>query len=372
MKIVILQGAFLPIPAILGGAVEKRWYRMGLEFAKLGHEVVHISRSHEDLETVEFINGVNYIRVSGFDIPSSLLKLKYCDLIYSFRALRFIPKDADIIVTNTFWSPILLRGKLGRSVYVDVARVPKGQMRFYKHVGCLRANSTPVAEAIKNELKEGASNFVDLIPNFLSFEVQESACLRKKKKTILYVGRIHPEKGLAILIRAFNLLDTDWKLRIVGPWEIQDGGGGNDYYKSLMEISKSSQITFVGPIYDTLKLNNEYADASLFVYPSVAEKGETFGLAPLEAMAWGCVPIVSSLACFADFIKESVNGTIFNHRSSEAVHLLVESIHSLIVDPDLRNQLAKKALEVNKTHSTKSIALEFLKSFDRVIAKNKR
>jgi glycosyltransferase involved in cell wall biosynthesis len=46
----------------------------------------------------------------------------------------------------------------------------------------------------------------------------------------------------------------------------------------------------------------------MFVYPCLAEQGETFGLAPLEAVACGAVPIVSDLSCFGDFITPGVNG----------------------------------------------------------------
>ena len=58
MKIVILQGAFLPVPPVAGGAVEKIWYRMGQEFAGLGHEVIHIGREFPDLpknEKIDFL-----------------------------------------------------------------------------------------------------------------------------------------------------------------------------------------------------------------------------------------------------------------------------------------------------------------------------
>lgn len=44
MKIVIVQGAFLPIPPIYGGAVEKIWFKLGEKFTHFGSEVVHISK----------------------------------------------------------------------------------------------------------------------------------------------------------------------------------------------------------------------------------------------------------------------------------------------------------------------------------------
>ena len=49
MKITILQGAFLPVPTKRGGAVEKVWFGLGREFARLGHTVTHVSRRCDDL-----------------------------------------------------------------------------------------------------------------------------------------------------------------------------------------------------------------------------------------------------------------------------------------------------------------------------------
>ena len=46
MKITILQGAFLPVPAIQGGAIEKAWEALGQAFAVAGHNVTHISKRH--------------------------------------------------------------------------------------------------------------------------------------------------------------------------------------------------------------------------------------------------------------------------------------------------------------------------------------
>src|ERR1043166_7901681 len=131
VKITILMGAFLPVPPIMGGAVEKAWFALGQEFASRGHEVVQISRSVSRLPAEEVIAGVKHIRVRGYDTPRSLAWLKFLDLMYSKRAIRRAA-PSDIIVTNTFWSPLLWRNPKRGKLYVHVARFPKGQMRFYQ------------------------------------------------------------------------------------------------------------------------------------------------------------------------------------------------------------------------------------------------
>lgn len=366
MKIVIIQGAFLPIPPLLGGAVEKRWFAMGKEMARKGHEVIHISRLFRDLPTEEYIDGVLHKRVKGYDTPASGIVLKLYDLLYSLRVKRIIPKDVDAIVTNTFWAPIVFSKSQKRRCMVDVARIPKGQMRLYTGVARLKGNSSPVVAAIKKEISPAFHHKITLVPNPLPFSSNFLPDIGKKEKIILYAGRIHPEKGLDILLEAFKGISSEWKLMIIGAWDIKSGGGGINYLNSLKQLAVGTKTEFRDPEYNIEKLNRLYSTASIFVYPSVAEKGETFGLAPLEAMAWGCVPVVSALSCFQDFINDKKNGFVFNHRSLNRVEELKLILERLIADSSIRTSIASAALDVRHSHSVSLITDQFISEFDKM------
>lgn len=363
MKITIVLGAFLPVPAVKGGAVEKRWHALAKEFAALGHEVVLIARSWKDMKKAEFTDGIQFKRTKGYDTPSAGWKIKLYDLLYAIRAKKLIPPDSGVIITNTFWLPILLSSRDKLKNLVDVARMPKGQMKFYTKSRFLRANSNVVASAIKSEIDVKYHSKVVMIPNPLPFSGSETVNSSNKQKTILYVGRVHPEKGIELLLRSLDAIDDGWKVQIIGPWEVQAGGGGESYFSQLKRINSRVSIEFTGPVYDMDVLASYYKAASIFVYPSLAEKGETFGLAPLEAMSYGCIPIVSDLDCFKDFIVDGKNGIIFNHRSADASVKLSDSILRLQHDEKLRTALIKEAVKVNESHSTQKIANSFLETF---------
>jgi glycosyltransferase involved in cell wall biosynthesis len=368
LKIIILQGAFLPVPPKMGGAVEKMWFALGKHFAAQGHEVVQVSRTYADMPIEEWIDGVLHRRVQGHATPSSGLRLKWLDLLYTLRSRSVIPVDADIVVANTFWAPIVLPAVLRRRCIPDVQRMPKGQMRFYSQAARLRANSTPVVEAICRELPANQHHRVVLIPNPLPFQNPPPLDLGAKKRVLLYAGRVHVEKGLELLLQAFKTLSTDWKLQIVGPAETSAGGSGTAYLESLKQLAKGINVEFTGPVYDMELLNQYYSEAAVFVYPSIAEQGETFGLAPLEAMAWGCVPIVSNLACFHDFIEHERNGLVFDHRRADAISLLGKAIERLLTDWGFRTELAQQALAVRESHSISFIASQFILEFERTIS----
>jgi glycosyltransferase involved in cell wall biosynthesis len=375
MRITILQGAFLPVPPIMGGAVEKIWFEMGKQFAARGHQVTHVSRSHPSLRPEEMIDGVRHLRVSGFETPRSGVWLKCLDFMYTLRAARHLP-ESDVIVTNTFWAPLLLNKRHGVEV-ISVQRMPKGQMRIYRHAERWHAVSSAVEEAILRE-QPSERDRIRVIPNPLPFLEQNPATMTGggKGNLILYAGRIHPEKGLDLLISALRLPELQpwlktWRVELAGPWSVAEGGGGESYVKSLLQSAKGLPVSFSGALHEPARLQALYRKAAVFVYPSIAEMGETFGVAPLEAMACGAVPMVSDLACFKDFIRHGENGVVFDHRAGDAPQRLADALAALLADSSLCRQLAASALRVNQTHAPGRIAEMFLNDFANLVKERK-
>ena len=186
MKITIVQGAFIPVPPILGGAVEKIYFKLGQEFVNLGHEVTHISRSYPSFEDQENINGVSHIRVKGFSTPKSLMILKFYDLIYTLRTLKHI--DSDIVVSNTFWLPIFFRNKRKGKVYVSVERRPKWQMKLYSNASKFRACSPMIFDLVKEKIKPEHHNKISYIPNPGPFQLKDFKV--EKTNTILFASTV--------------------------------------------------------------------------------------------------------------------------------------------------------------------------------------
>jgi len=373
LKITIAQGAFLPVPPLRGGAVEKVWFALGQQFAKRGHQVTHLSRRYRDLPDEEVIGGVRHLRVPGFDTPRSLFVLKALDLLYSLRVARRLP-PADILVTNTFWLPILLRSTSKGRLFVHVARFPRGQMRFYRHAARLQTVSHSVMEAIVAEAQVPRSQVCTIPYPVLTPRPKTPPAVGPREKEILYVGRVHPEKGLHVLIEAFRLLPperfADWRLVIVGPSAVHLGGGGPDYQARLEELAKplASRVTFAGPIFEPETLGSYFLRASLFVYPSLAEQGETFGLAPLEAMAHGCPVLVSDLGCFRDFVHDAVDGFVFDHRTPQPAVALADRLAPLLTNPSHLAHIGDAALRKTENYSLEHIAQVYLADFESLVA----
>lgn len=374
MKITIVLGAFLPVPPIMGGAVEKVWFALAQEFARHGHEVTQVSRAVPQFPREEMLAGVRHLRVRGYDMPRSLIWLKLLDLSYSIRVVSILPK-ADVVVTNTFWLPLLLRSARRGRVYVHVARYPKGQTRFYGNAARLQAPSQAVARAIEGEAPKLADQIkVIPYPAPASPNKDEPPPVEQREKIVLFVGRIHPEKGVHLLVEAFvrgaRTVFANWRLMIVGPTDEKHGGGGESYLKSLKRLAANAddRIVFRGPIFDPAELEKAFRSAEIFVYPSLAEQGESFGLAALEAMAHRCAVIVSDLACFHDFVSDGETGFIFDHRLADPVESLRAKIDKAIVDPTLLSRVADAGYRKSAEYSLANVAGQFLDDFNSLIA----
>jgi glycosyltransferase involved in cell wall biosynthesis len=371
LRITIVQGAFLPVPPLLGGAVEKVWFALGREFARKGHHVVHVSRSYPGLANDAVDEGVRYRRVQGHATPRALWRLKLLDLLYSLRVQRVLP-PADILVTNTFWLPLLERRASRGRPYVHVARYPKGQMKLYPQRAVLQTVSEPIRSAILAEAT-GAEERVRVVPYPLS-PVYLQPKPAQKRPVILYTGRIHPEKGLHLLVEAFLALDSaaskGWTLRLVGPWQTSQGGGGAAYRDQILAVAKqaSGRIELLEPVFDEAELVRHYREAAVFAYPSVAEYGETFGLSVLEAMASGCVPVVSALGCFADFVRDGGNGVVFDHRAAKPADKLARALTSVTASSDDRARMSDQAWTTARNYTLPNIADQFIADFSGLIA----
>lgn len=378
MRITIAQGAFLPVPPLRGGAVEKVWFALGQEFARRGHEVTHLSRAFPGLPARETIEGVQHRRIGGFDTPSSLALLKAEDLLYSLHLLPHLP-PADIVVTHTFWLPMLIRTPRLGKLYVHVARYPRGQMRFYRHAARLQTISKPIAAALAAEVPRQADR-VRCIPLPLpeSSHVEDAAPPPPSSAParFLYAGRVHPEKGLHLLLRALALLPSDafpgWTLTVVGPSETSAGGGGARYLAELQALAAPirDRVEWAGPIFEPARLAERYRAASLFFYPSLAERGETFGLAPLEAMSHGCPALVSALACFRDFVVEDENGFVFDHRAADPAAALAARLVALSRDPSALARAGVAARAQSRAFLPGPIAELYLQDFASLLEEN--
>lgn len=370
MKITIITSPFGLIPPYGYGAVERLWYNLSLEFIKEGHEVSFLAKKPNN-HILD--NSINIYYIKGYSWTSSFVVNLFLDFLYSFKALLKMPKT-DVLVMNSFWSPILSRlfPKKKKITVYNVARYPKGQFKFYKHINRLSCVSKPVYnELLKQE--STLKNQIKIISNPINTSIFTYYKKKQNNCRIIYTGRICKEKGLTILVEAVNKLIKKYpeiELVLMGPRTIEDGGDGSVYINKLTTLASNFSIIWVDPTSNQQELCDEIVKADIYCYPSIADKGETFGVAPLEAMATGTATIVSDLACFKDFVKEDVNALVFNHNAPNRVDLLIAKLEFLINNPEKRNELGIESHKTSLNFSNAEIAKEYIQDFAYLLNKN--
>lgn len=354
MRITIVMGFFLPMPPALGGATEKTWHGLAREFVARGHQVTIVSRRWPGWADEELVDGVRYVRFRGYDHRRVLWQNLALDFLWSTRVGRRLPA-ADVAVVHAVTLPIWLarrRPNAGR-VVVMPGRMPKGQYRRYRGLARVIATSSPVRDRVlaENPLLADRTHVLGY-PITYGALAQPRPTAPSGAVTIGYVGRLHPEKGLDLLVEAAGELRSKtnlppWRLVICGPHTVAAGGGGESYRIALEIRLRQTQPAGgweLQPAFqDAARLAEHYRSLDVLCYPSLADAGETFGVAVAEAMAAGAAPLVSDLACFRDFVRAGENGLVFEHARPQASQRLAAALEQLLRNPAQRHALASAA-----------------------------
>jgi glycosyltransferase involved in cell wall biosynthesis len=362
----------LPGPA---GAIEKLWPGVAEHWVRDGHQVTVLARTYSGQPEVEDRNGVTILRRTGFDRSSRLGVNLLRDFTYSLRMRAALP-PADITVTNAFWLPTLMSWfpHRGGSVVINVARFPKHQLWLYSRVDAFAAVSQAVAQEVARQRPTFAPR-VFVVGNPVDVDLFHPPVEppTRSQRTVAYHGRVHPEKGLHLLIEAFRRVlpqRPGLALKIIGPAEVEHGGGGPEYLRKLHAAAQGLAVEFCPPIRKPNELAQALRAADFYCYPSLADFGESFGVAPLEAMSCGLITIVSSLECFRDFTEHEVNAIVFEHRGDQAIDNLSQALLKATSDDPAIQILRQRAVERAAQFSYQAIAQQYLQRFRQVLNSN--
>lgn len=232
---------------------------------------------------------------------------------------RCVNTRADILHDNGLWLPTNHAANLvARRVRIPYVVTPRGmltpwalsyrswkkrlawnlyQARDLRTASLLHATSE---EEARNLRALGLQQPIAVIPNGVELMPHQSAKIKRPSgamRTVLFLSRIHPKKGITNLVKAWDRLrPVGWRVLIAGP---DEGGHKKQVEAAIRDSGLQHDFSFVGHVDGSAKWDL-YRSADLFVLPTLSEN---FGVVVAEALACGVPVITTKGAPWQDLVK---------------------------------------------------------------------
>ena len=292
-------------PSQIGGPCNTLYWH-NCELAKHGFSPVVLTSSlgiqSEDI--VQFDKTNNFLGTKAYYSNNIIGRIKKLYLVFKYL------KNSDVLHLNSLFSlisiytffvsrfffsskPVIwsVRGELNSNALIYSNKKKKIVLAIYQ-LFSKRITFHATSEQEVNDIKTVFSKSkIILLPNYIKVENRYTSEIENR---ILFVGRIHPIKGLEKLIKAISLSlefrKGDFVLSIVGKHEDRH----EDYFlnlkKMVADLELDNKVQFLGHIEGEEK-HKMFASSYLTVLPS---ETENFGNVVVESLNQG-TPVIASL-----------------------------------------------------------------------------
>ena len=212
---------------------------------------------------------------------------------------------------------------------------------------------------------EALSNGIDLsrfAKGRVNHEIYERYDINPKKPTILYIGRVDPEKSLDVLMNAFIKVQEIVEMAqlvIVG-----DGTMRPKLEKMAEKAGISDKVVFTGRVIGK-DLPQLYRTGDVF---AITSKTETQSIVLLEAMATGLPAVAVKAGAIPELVHNGENGYLCEADDVDAV---ANSLICILQDKNLRETMSEKSLELIKKHDISYTLTRIEEIYHRVLDEKK-
>lgn len=146
---------------------------------------------------------------------------------------------------------------------------------------------------------------------------------------VLYAGGVQVLKGVPYLLEAASRLGRSVVVRLAGRLNCR---------AEALHRMAGNNVQVLGQV-PRDRMVDHYAWADVFCFPTLCD---SFGFAPLEAMASGLPVVCTTAAGMADHIEHDVHGLLAPPASAEA---LAGALEKLVRHPELRHRMGRAAAD---------------------------
>ncbi|HKD38418.1 MAG TPA: glycosyltransferase family 4 protein [Pirellulales bacterium] len=282
------------------------------------------------------------------------------------RIIREVEERSDVVIVQLpFEAPLALSRPTKPRLYhicADIWAVAKGSSRFagWKRLPALGMGAVidslqaglfrrPNVRVITNgeSLQEHYGSPAGRAVVSATIRATEMGSVARSRPLgapfrVLYVGFLRPEKGIDLLVKAFDrVLDVlpNAELEIVGA---RDGGSRGmmaEFEQSIADLGRKGTVRFLGQRPYGVDLFQCFADGDVLVVPSRME-GTPRVL--IEARAFRCPVIATTVGGNPTSIRDGVDGLLI---PPEDVGALTDAVLRIVQDRSLRELLIANGLE---------------------------
>jgi glycosyltransferase involved in cell wall biosynthesis len=278
------------------------------------------------------------------------------DALSLSRLLKLLPRDADLVLANQWWTmaTLMLRVRPRRSgtlVAIDLgggslaaarlSRLPLPPVDLVAFKTAYEARVSPVRARSQMMMRGGLDSSLFSPPEREERDVD-----------FLLVARFLPHKGQREFLRA---LPPGARGRLVCPSGTYDAG----YQEEVKRLAEERDVAIDMNLSDA-DLIEAYRHARYTVQVPIArpqDAPELLGLAMLEAMACGSVPISPSGGPSAEFGRDGETGIEYRH--GDIVHL-ARVMAAAFEDEERRRRLSAAGVEESRHWSWRAAARSLL------------
>lgn len=389
MRIAVLTSGILPVPAILGGAVENLIdFYLEYNEAHHLHDITIYSVSHPKTKNhpalASKVNHYYYVDVNSIwsKIKRKIYYYAHGEEYHHYFIEYFLEQSIKHIRKQDY-DCIVLENRPSYSL--KLKEITHAKLVYHLH------NEKLTKQTPSYQVMYDAASLVICVSDFISKSVKaitpfDTKCitvhngidlnafaiksshitrqdvgLNNQDFVIIYSGRINAEKGIKELTQAMNKL-ADYpriKLLVIGGSFYGNAIGDDDFSKELRNCTKNihERLFFTGFIpYKEVPSYLKLAD--LAIVPSMWE--EAFGLTVLEAMAAG-IPLITTRSGGIPEICEDV-ACIVNREN--IIENLSEAIINLYHHPEIRANMSISSITKAQKFSKEEYATNFFKALN--------
>ena len=355
--------------------VERRVYEMAKRLPRHGYEVdLYTSTQPSDLEG----SGINVIRVSDSTIKNPPKRNYFNCVSFWFNLFRKLSaRQYDIIDANGHMSllPCSLAAKLRkkasvatihdmyigewRGMYSGLMALPGAPFEFFSakmHFDKFLCVNTTLRRKLIS-IAGIDPQAIRVLQSGIDTRFIDRIRAGRKKKRILFVNRLAPQKSADTLIRAYALLGKDTR----SEYELCIVGKGQERERlEALASTHGVDVTFTGFVKRDEDVMRMMKESEIFVLSS---RRESLGLSVLEAMYSRCA--VVSTAC--DGPRDYINGKngllteIGNPKS------MAKALETAVWDNRLRKRLQANARQTARGYDWDIVVAKIAKVYDGML-----